>query len=324
MQGKSLAIFIDSFNEIQQQRGQQYGFNQPVYLPLNTGLEKLLEFYGVKVKKSYLMDEACFVNPGNTNMEQMPIYYAPQIMNENINHEFPFLNNIKQLFMYKNSPLEANEEKIKTAGLKLHTLISSSAKSWEMSGRINLMPMFIRPPADEKEKKSMPLAYLMEGEFPSYFADKPIPEKPKKDESVASEAENIESEKKKQPEQKQEIKKSQLIQEKNILKKGRPGRILVMGSSEILKNNIIDQNGLSPNAVFLLNSIDYLNGNENMAVMRGKNQRFNPIKETKLLVRRLIKTVNGTGLPLAIIILGIFIWMRRKARKKSIQAMFAK
>ena len=105
-----MAIFLDAFNEIQQKRPQQYGFNQPVYLPLNTGLGKLLDHYGIKEKKSYVMDENCYVNRDQTSGE-MPIYFAPVIKNENINHSLDFIENIKQLIVLKVSPLEIIEEK---------------------------------------------------------------------------------------------------------------------------------------------------------------------------------------------------------------------
>ena len=108
MKGKSLAIFMDAFNEIQQRnRRQMYGYNQPVYLPLNTGLEKLLSFYGLKVKKSYVMDESCYINRDRRSGE-MPYYFAPIIKNEKINHDPDFMENIKQLVVIKASPIEVD------------------------------------------------------------------------------------------------------------------------------------------------------------------------------------------------------------------------
>ena len=37
--------------------------------------------------------------------------------------------------------------------------------------------MFISPPPSAGELQSFPLAYIIEGAFPSYFEGKPIPEK---------------------------------------------------------------------------------------------------------------------------------------------------
>jgi hypothetical protein len=87
------------------------------------------------------------------------------------------MRNIKGLVAMKISPLELDTERIEGNGLNARKLFSSSEKSWEMSGRINLHPMFIRPPQSADEQGSFPLAYILEGEFPSYFAGKPIPER---------------------------------------------------------------------------------------------------------------------------------------------------
>jgi ABC-type uncharacterized transport system involved in gliding motility auxiliary subunit len=325
MKGKSLAFFMESFNEVQQSGQQQmYQMNQPVYLPLRTRLEDLLEHYGVNVKKSYVMDKNCYINRDRTAGE-MAVYFAPVIKNENINHGKPFMKNIKEMLMIKISPLESFEESLKKNDLKLTNLFSSSNQSWEMSGRINLMPWMIRPPVNEEEMESQPLAYLIEGEFPSYFADKPVPEKPEKEEEGKEDEKNEEKESQKEPpKEEQKVVESKIKGRKGILAEGKPGRIFLIGTSEILKDNFIDDQGTSPNAIFLLNTIDYLNNQEDIAVMRSKVQRFNPLKDTKAVTRTFVKVLNIAGLPILFILFGFMIWFRRKAKRRVIQAMFLK
>lgn len=347
MKGKSLALFLDAFNEIQPQNRQQ--FQQPVYLPLNTGLEKLLNHYGLTVKKSYILDENCYINRDREGNE-MTIYFVPLIANDKINHDIPFLQNLKQLVVIKASPLESDTTKIKNSGLKLQEMFSSSNKSWEMSGRINLIPFMIQPPKDPKEMQSKPLAYIMEGEFPSYFADKPIPAKPEnlketnKDESnkrdtqlpskfVVGEDDN-ETEKKteakkevKKEEAKPIIKETRIKEEKGIITKGKPGKIFLIGTSEMLKDNVLQQQRgyPNPNADFIINTIDYLNNRSDIAVMRSKVQRFNPLKkDISPFAKVLAKIFNIWGLPVLFILMGMVIWGRRTARKRQIQAMFSK
>jgi ABC-type uncharacterized transport system involved in gliding motility auxiliary subunit len=328
MKGKSLALFIESFNEMQPQQQQMYQMQQPMYLPINSGLEKLLDHYGLNVTKSYIMDESCYVSR-DQQMGEMPLYFAPIIKNENINHRLDFLSNLKEFIMIKTSPLVADEEKLKENGLDSHRLFSSSELSWEMAGQINLQPFMIRPPMNEEEKFSRPLAYLIEGEFPSYFADKTVPEKPEPEPESETEegAEAAEPEAKTdeaaKPEEKPEVQESQIKGPQELIKKGRPGRVFVIGSADILRDNILDEQGQSPNAMLLLNTIDYLNDRQEIAVMRSKNQRFNPLKDTKALTRTIVKVLNIAGLAAGIILLGFYIWVRRKAKRKSIQAMFA-
>jgi ABC-2 type transport system permease protein len=320
MRGNKLAIFMDSFNQVTPQ-GQQamQQMRQPIFIPLNTGLEKLLAHYGVTVQKSIVLDKNSYKQnvPQAFGGGERQIYFAPIIKNEMINKETEYLSNIKGLVMLQASPLQIDEQKIKDNGLVASRLFSSSVKSWEMSERINLNPMFMRPPTDEGEFKSLPLAYTIEGPFPSYFADNPIPEKEavKKDEAVTDETKN-ETESK-------GVDMSAIAAEGTTIKKGKSTRIFVIGTSEILKDNVLDKEGVSPNSQFIMNVVDYLNNREEIAVMRSKTQRFNPLREIEPGARTAIKTANIAGLPVLVIIAGLIVWYRRASRKRYIQKIFS-
>jgi hypothetical protein len=90
----------------------------------------------------------------------------------------------------------------------------------------------------------------------------------------------------------------------------------------MLRDNVIDAQGQGPNAVFILNMIDYLNGREDIAVMRGKEQRFSPLEDTSSAMKTFVKTFNIAGLPALVVLFGMLVWFRRMSRKKHIQAMF--
>jgi ABC-2 type transport system permease protein len=322
MQGKTLALFLDSFNEVMP-RGQQgmMQFQRPVTMPLNTGLDKLLAHYGITVKKSVVLDENSFKQrvPRAFGGGERQIYYAPIIKNENINKNVAFLENIKGLILLKATPLAIDETKIKDEGLRAVKLFSSSDRSWEMKGRVDFNPMLMSPPRDKDAFKSMPLAYIVEGPFSSYFADKQVPEK-KEEKGKAGAADS-----KAKAETKQErTDMSAVATEGATIKKGRPGRIFIIGTSGILQDNVVDEEGKTPNAQFVMNVIDSLNGNEDIAVMRSKTQEFNPLKEVSPAVKTTIKTANIAGLPVLVIIAGILVWFRRAARKRMIQRKFAK
>jgi ABC-2 type transport system permease protein len=334
MQGKSLAVFLDSFNEIVPDRNQSYANpNQgPLYIPLNTGLEKLLGHYGIGSKRSYVLDENCYkqrVDPNYGGGEQA-IYFAPLIAPTNIDGHFAFMKNIERLIMLKISPLEIDAARVKEAGLSARMLFSSSAKAWEMSGQINLNPYFIRKPEGDGQQKTFPLAYILSGDFPSYFAGKPIPEKPLPREVKKTEATKPENKiaaaKKSEPEAeaKTGIDLSKIKAPGTVITKGRAGRIFLIGTSEILKNNLLDQAGESPNALFLLNLLDFLNNREDVAVMRAKQQRLNLMGEIKGGSKTFIKTFNVVGLPILVVLAGVLVWIRRKNRQKRIQMLFGK
>jgi len=313
MKGKSLAFFIDSFKKEQSPNNQQYRFNKgPSHTEINTGIEKLFSHYGINISKSYIMDENCYKQrvPRNIGGGERAIYFAPIIKDKFINHDFEFMKNIKGLVVMNISALSVDAKKIKENGLKAHKLFSSSEKSWETDKNINLNPLFIQPPGKE-EMKTFPLTYIIKGEFPSFFAGKKIPEKQiKKDEK----------EKNKKP----DFDISKIKQQGEILIKGKPGKIFLIGTSAVLKNNMLDNEGKSSNATFVMNVIDFLNNREDIAVMRSKEQRFSPLYETTADTKRFVKLFNIAGLPIIVILIGVFIGLKRRLRKKNIQMMFQK
>jgi ABC-type uncharacterized transport system involved in gliding motility auxiliary subunit len=318
MRGKNLALFFDSFKEVMPGGQQGMAFGQgPVYLPINTGLEKLLKHYGISIKKSYVMDENCYKQelPQNLGGGQRLIYFAPLIKNKFINKDVSFMKNIKRLIAIKISPLEIDKELIEKNGLAAHRLFASSEKSWEMSGQINLNPMFISPPPAD-EKKSLPLAYILEGQFPSYFAGKPIPEKkaPEKNNENNSD----------QKDNKTGIDSPKIESEGELITKGKQAKIFIISSSDMLTDNVLDQEGRSSNAVFVMNVLDYLNNREEIAIMRSKEQRFNPLRESEAGTKTFLKSFNIAGLPILVVIFGLFVLLKRHSRKKRILMMFQK
>ncbi|MDB9822614.1 Gldg family protein [Deltaproteobacteria bacterium] len=321
MRGKTLAIFLDAMIADESGSGQSFTGSE-LYVPLNTGIEKLLEHYGISMKRSFVMDENCYKQQLSENFGggEMDIYFIPFIMDRFIDKDLPFMNNIKGLAVSRISPLEVNLENIKEKGLKANRLFASSEKSWEMKEPINLNPMYIKPPESNSEFNSMPLAYILEGEFPSYFADKPIPEKELKKDGDAEEIYSQGS----SGDISDEATLSRIKSEGTFLSKGKPGKIFLMSSSEILKDYILDSEGTSSNAIFILNLIDYLNNREATAVMRGKESSYNPLVTLSGGTKAFLKYFNILGLPVLVVLFGLFFWFRRHQRKKFIRAMFMK
>jgi len=330
MRGRSLFLILDRFDAVMPagQQGMNLGNREPVFAPLNTGLEKLLSHYGIRIKKSYVLDQNCFHQemPARLGGGERPIYFVPLIKNQNINKDLEFLKTIKSLVALRISPLELISERIEENGLNAHRLFASSEKSWEMSERINLNPMFSPPPPPSEEMKQFSLAYIIEGEFSSYFEGKPIPVKEVKEDSE-KDSDSIEADIEKKPEssdQKLNADLSKIESLGQFVPRGKPGKIFLMASSDMLKDNVLDARGNTTNATFIMNVIDYLNDREDIAVMRGKEQRFNPLDDTQAGTKTFIKTFNIAGLPVLVVIFGLLVWFRRHARKKHIRMMFQK
>ncbi len=296
MHGTNLAIFLDPY--IQEGRSG--------YLSKNiTGLEKLLAYYGIKIQPEIVMDLNCFkqkISPQQGGGER-PIYFAPIIKSKNINHSLEFMKNINGLVMLKNAPIYIDKSLKKSAKI----LFTSSKNSWVSKGNISLNPMYIFPPKKDKMKK-YPLAYLIQGKFKSYFINKkiPLPEIKKQ---------------KNKPLNKQVAQIKNIKSEFQKLDKGY-GKIFIIGSSDIITNSIIDQQGDTPNSIFIMNVIDVLNNKIDRAILRSKIEEFNPLYDISDSTKLYIKTFNIIGLPILVIFLGIIINIYRRRQKNKIKSNF--
>ncbi len=118
-----------------------------------------------------------------------------------------------------------------------------------------------------------------------------------------------------------------------MVKKGQPGKIFLIASTEYIKNGLFPSNddnaGRNPmtklfhqNRVFTLNIIDYLNGKLDYARMRAKSENFNPLIKLSGGMKSIIKTIGIAGPPLLIIVAGILVLFRRNSRKRLIARVF--
>ena len=97
-----------------------------------------------------------------------------------------------------------------------------------------------------------------------------------------------------------------------------------MASADMLNDGVIDEQGRSLNAVFIMNLLDAMNDREDIAILRGKKQRFNPLKDTGALTKTIVKSFNIGGMPVLVVLFGLIVWGKRVSRKKHIQMMFQK
>ncbi|HMA67469.1 MAG TPA: Gldg family protein, partial [Desulfosalsimonadaceae bacterium] len=310
MRGTNLAIFADAYKKAEQAR-QQRNFRQPSYAPFDSGLAKLLKHYGLRHRKALVLDKNCYQQnlPDRAGGGQQPVYYAPRIKNKNINKKLDFMKRIKGLITVKNSPLELMEKRVREQGIKAEKLFASSADSWLAEGELTLNPMFMKPPQKKEKFSSHGLAFLLEGGFQSRFeaGSLPVKETGKNEEEAAENA---------------GIDLSRIQGGQEFIQSGRPAKIAVIGSSALLEDNLIDRKGRSPNTTFVLNIIDVLNQRSDIASLRSKTQRFNPLAETTAATRSMVKVINVAGLPVLVIVCGLFAWWRRRLRKKRIRMLF--
>ncbi|MDI9541518.1 MAG: hypothetical protein QM310_01355, partial [Pseudomonadota bacterium] len=104
----------------------------------------------------------------------------------------------------------------------------------------------------------------------------------------------------------------------------RPGRIFVIGTSHMLRNNVLDAEGQSPNSAFVMNVLDVLNDREDMAFMRSKVLSFNPLNDPQVQTKMFIKSFNIAGLPVIVVGAGLLMLLRRHIRRSRIEQMFSR
>ena len=177
LKGGNLLVFVDPFEE-----KQSNPYSQPTYEPVNTGLEKNLEKFGVAVGKKYVYDLNCF-SQTDRQYGKMNFYIAPMMQKNTLEQKNPITKNLGYVIFFQNAPLDISAAK-ENSNAKVTVLAKSSKESWTVDSNISPDPRFISVPSDKSTMASENLAVLVEGKFSSAFSGKP--------ESKPAEGENVE------------------------------------------------------------------------------------------------------------------------------------
>jgi len=110
MGGGSLILFLDAFDVYMDPLA-----GLPFYAPRETGLERMIEHYGVSLSPSYVLDEVSFVSRGRNQrggIDEVPIYFAPVIGKDSFNPNLRYLKNLDGLITISVSPLKLSRNEI--------------------------------------------------------------------------------------------------------------------------------------------------------------------------------------------------------------------
>jgi ABC-type uncharacterized transport system involved in gliding motility auxiliary subunit len=307
--GGNLIVFQDAFNAYFPQDTGQFGA-QPTYQPRETGLEDLLAHYGVELRHAYVLDEHCFVQRQQTaqgGAYEQPIYIAPLVPERYINEDLPFMRNMGELIFLNVAPLQEVADRLDGNTVTATQVLTSTDTAWQMADTTQIYQSLYAPPPPEGERQRYPLAYMLAGEFQSYFVDKEIPDPPEPEEDAEAEDERLLSE-------------EQIQTQAEFVERG-TGRVFVVGSTSILGDNVIGEE-FSPNATFILNVLDAMNNRVDYAIMRSKGQTYNPLAESEPGARTATKTFNIAGLPALVVLAGVLVWITRIARKRKLRSVY--
>jgi len=286
MKGGSLIIFDDQFEEIIPQ-GQMAYYQMPQYNPIDNGLSKILSKYGIEVGKDYVMDEQCYVNQDQRS-GSTPLYFAPLLQKQNMDRKNPITKNLGNVIFLQASSIDTSKaQENKTA--KVTELVNTSKNSWLMKDNVTAIPQMIRKPSDKSAMQSSTLAALVEGKFESAF-----------DKNPGAQSSG-------------EVKFSD-----HYGKSIQNGKIFVAGTSKITTNQLIDENGRQPVAMFVRNTVDYMNGEVDLCDMRTKGLSINTLKSKSGLSANIAKYFNEFGLIVLVAVAGFIALIKINAKKRAI------
>ncbi len=310
MKGGNVMLFLDPYEE-QTPQGQQAYYQQPQYYPINTGLEKLLEKYGVTPGKNYVLDKNCYEQM-DRGYGKVPLYFAPILQKDGMNKKHPITKNLGYVIMLQNSSIDVSIPENLKGKVTSTVLAQSSNESWLMANRITMNPLQMSIPEKESMKKEN-LAVVLEGYFESAFDKAPEVEEENTENRSATAEEKAAA----------KIAKDRNVDANTHIDTAvQKGKLFITGSSRITTYQVIDENGSQPVAMFVRNAIDYMNGNGDLCEMRTKGLALDTLKKAKKGAMNFATIFNQYGLPLFVAIAGLIVWRLRVARRKRIRMKY--
>jgi len=293
LRGGNVMLFLDGVMDDGQ--NQAYGIGH--YVPASLNVERLLNKYGVKLGKNMVMDKNCLKDM-NPQYGELDYYWVPTLHKKQLAKKHPVTNNLGYVYFLQSSSLDPSDAK-ENSKLKVTELAKSSEEAWVLENDITLHPLYLEPPSDSSAFKSYNLAVILEGQFDSAFDESPL--------------------KNKNPDQEED---NSLVTSNFIKSSVMPGKLFVAGSSSITTGQVIDENGHSPVSMFIMNTVDYMNGNEELCIMRTKSLSVNNLTVKSTVAANFWKILNQYGLAVLVALTGLIVWRMRTARRRAINKKY--
>ncbi|MFN7975055.1 MAG: GldG family protein [Acidobacteriota bacterium] len=259
--------------------------NPPVPSPVTSGMEEMLEAYGVKVNKDLVYDVSCErvqvqVRPGM----RMASMYPPLVsaVYQNFDRSSPIVSRISQLVLPWVSSLELTASA--RDGKTVAELIKSTEQAWTPQPP-EVAPDKIKRP-EPTELKQCLLAVSLAGKFKSAWAGKPEPP----EESAPP------------PTAKPEPKKERKDEGET--------RIVVVGDADFVMPDFNSPGGTR----FMLNAVDWLTLDDSLIQIRTKSDKVKPFPKFDDTQRTWFRAINIGLAPVVITVLGFVRFFFRRRR----------
>lgn len=217
-----------------------------------------------------------------------------------MNPDISVTSRLSSIFYLWGTALKMDDAKIKAQGLKVDTLLRSSAASWTVpfkAGQIGPSDLIRQP---ESRLGPLPLAVMVSGQFTDLFRDSTVPAWSKKEEPAADPNAAAEMPKNVEPE------KAGLITPA-------PGKLILVGASSPFQKNLIRGGG---NLSFFMNAVDAITLGEDLVTIRSKQpveRGLGRISQATKVAWRLVVTFL---IPILFAVLGALrVILRRQAKQ---------
>jgi len=261
-------------------------------------LDDMLFMYGARINYNLLADANCteiplsMGNAGQPGQIQMaPWVYYPLLIPDTSSNITRHIDGVRSEFV-------SSVDTIGIRGLRKRALLWTSPFNKLLQTPQLLSLQMVAEQPDPRDYASVPrmAAVLIEGEFPSVFLNRPVPEG--------------------------------LAGGYPLPERGKPDKMVVIGDGDVFKNQVSSRDGSAfplgfdrfsgnnyGNGTLLLNLADYLCDGEDLIALRGREVRMRLLDKARLRTERLVwQVINVTVPPGVLILFAIFqhYYRRRK------------
>ncbi|MFC4872668.1 gliding motility-associated ABC transporter substrate-binding protein GldG [Negadavirga shengliensis] len=293
MYGGNLLLFIDQLMVDLEMAGDE----GTVAMPFDTGLDDLLFRYGIRINRDYIQDLNFGYHPVvagdfGDQSQIVPLPW-PFYVNAGRMAAHPITKGLDQLQFRFVSSIDT----VKAEGVRKTPLVFTSnySKTLNAPVRVAFEDMAKDPEVETFTQSNLPLVYLLEGEFTSYFKNRFLPEG---------------------------------FDKTDFKESGNGGKIVVAGDGNLVKSLIDPQyhepmplgldpytDAVSSNREFLQNAMQYLTDPDGIIATRNKQFKIRPLNRIKARNQQTFWQVINILLPVAIIVAGGSIRMYIRKRK---------
>ncbi|MCI0474531.1 MAG: GldG family protein, partial [Ignavibacteria bacterium] len=287
MKGGNVAFLV---NKVVPNFQQQIAIGDQV----NVNLDDMFSSYGIVLKNDLVRDAQCApvqVQSAIGFPIQISYPYFPNV--SNINREISAFKNIPSVVLTFVSSLDMNAANGKN--IKAVPLLTTSDKSGIAEGfyllNIEQFQNLRKTQYDSLfNTKNIVVGAVYEGNFTSHYSGKPIPQDTTQGSQPYSGAQLTNSQK--------------------------SSKIVVIGDGDFANE---EQRPPKENITFFINLVDYLADDAGLTQIRSKDVSEAPIEAVTDGTKKFIKYFNLIFPPAAVLLLGLFIWNKKKLKKKALQ-----